>query len=1065
MKHQVILSIIGLILLFDPLLGTAAMTEKSPPPLHLKDNPMTPSSDGWTPAASPTTLRLSSVDMISAVDGWAVGWEGTILHWTGTQWVTVNSPTTKHLFAVAMLSTDEGWAVGEDGVILHWDGNQWAIVASPTTVWLWGLDMVSAHDGWAAGADTTLHWNGSQWQIVSPSTSGALLGELDMVSANDGWAVGNVILHWNGNEWQTSSSPFTSHLAAIEMVAPDDGWAMGNYGTILHWDGNAWTELPSPTSITLNSVSMVSAHDGWAVAGGPISGGFGNAILHWNGSEWQAVTSPVTDRLFSVDMVSSTDGWAVGDNGIILHYSVSDSQPPVATIHTIQPNPAVQGQDTVYLEGSGIDQDENGNHIVAYQWRSSIQGQLSTQANFTVQASALSAGVHTIFFRVQDDEGDWSPEVTQNLTIQSIPQDIHTLILVNRQKLEVLYSGAEANQVMNKLNMLANQARVKGLVIQLENNAAIAAAYAARGNDYDDKNKANVVASAIRQQILNQWAAYPELEYIVIIGDDRVIPFYRIADGTRVPDTWTFTDDFYGNRQPVTCPHCANAVLYIPDLAIGRLVESPAQIVGQIDTFLSGGNLSLSQAVVTGYDFLIDGAQRHCNALNSDNITANCNLIGASWTSNDFRSHVLQTYHGVSSINGHANAYGFGTPNGFINASDFANASVDFARAVFYTVGCHAGQNVSGQLDLPEAMAIKKANYVANTGYGWGYKGSVGLSEQLMLDFTEHLVNGQSSTIGVSLMAAKHEYYLNNGDFSPYDEKILTESTLYGLPMYEYLTPAAITTRLQERTDAITNTACMETLAGGLTKNSLAYEFPALTAQSTDEGDYYALDDQVYTGHIEPIQPKYVANLTFPQTSAHGVVFRGGLYTETASFDPIIDRAVMENATMPEEPVFNVPGWYPALPYYFNRLVDAESLVILLGQFDADTQAERLYDALNFDVYYHTSSSDWSPPFISRMESEFDSEQANVVVYAVDPSGIHNVIVAYTGSSGVWQSIDLLKNGESWSGSFLATSDSSFIIQVVDNAGNVRTLDNNGLYFQPGDMVETDTTYLPLVRK
>lgn len=1055
MKYrQLVVSIVGLTLLLGSLPGAASfITVKAQ------------NSDGWTSVTSPTTQRLSSVNMISAVDGWAVGWEGTILHWNGNQWATVASPTTNHLFTVAMLSVNDGWAVGENGVILHWDGNQWATVTSPTTVWLWGLDMVSATDGWAAGSDTTLHWDGGQWQMVSNPASGALLGGLDMISANDGWAVGHVILHWNGSAWQTFSSPYAGHLAAITMVSTDDGWAMGNDGTILHWDGNAWTEVSGPTLITLNSVSMVSANDGWAVAGGPTGGGFGNAILHWNGSEWQAATSPVADRLFSVDMVSATDGWAVGDNGVILHYSVSESRPPVATIDVIQPNPAVQGQDTVYLGGSGVDQDENGSYIVAYRWRSSIDGQLSSQEDFTVQASALTTGVHTIFFSVQDDEGDWSPEVTQNLVIQSSQQDIHTLILVNRQKLEMLYSASEANQIMNKLNTLANHASVKGLVVQVENSATIAAAYAARGTDYGDKNKANAVANAIRQHILSQWDVYPELEYIVIIGDDRVVPFYRIADGTRVPDTWTFTDDFYGDRQPVTCPNCANTFLYIPDLAIGRLIETPVQVVGQIDTFLGGNNLSLGNAIVTGYDFLIDGAQTHCNALGTDNIISNCNLIGKSWTSNDFRSNVLQTYHGVSSINGHANAYGFGTPNGFINASDFANASVDFARAIFYTVGCHSGQNISGQLDLPEAIAIKKANYIANTGYGWGYVSSVGLSEQLMLDFTEHLVNGQSSAIGIALMAAKREYYLNDGDFGPYDEKIMTESTLYGLPMYEYMTPSAITPLSHERTSIITNTEYMQISDSGLTKNSFSYEFPALTAQSTEEGYYYALGNQVHTGHVEPIQPKYIVDLAFPQTIAHGIVFRGGIYTDTISFNPVIDRAVMENATMSEEPNFNVPGWYPALPYYFNRLEEFESLVILLGQFSADTQTERLYDALSFDVYYHANSSDWNSPFVSRVDSELDSGMANIAVFARDTSGIHSVIIAYTSPSGVWQSIDLIANGESWTGSFLATSASKFIVQVVDNAGNVKTLDNDGLYFQPGDMVETDTIYLPLIQK
>jgi len=38
----------------------------------------------WT---SPTTLNLYDVFMVSASDGWAVGYAGTIIRWTGTVWI------------------------------------------------------------------------------------------------------------------------------------------------------------------------------------------------------------------------------------------------------------------------------------------------------------------------------------------------------------------------------------------------------------------------------------------------------------------------------------------------------------------------------------------------------------------------------------------------------------------------------------------------------------------------------------------------------------------------------------------------------------------------------------------------------------------------------------------------------------------------------------------------------------------------------------------------------------------------------------------------------------------
>lgn len=90
-----------------------------------------------------------------------------------------------------------------------------------------------------------------------------------------------------------------------------------------------------------------------------------------------------------------------------------DNQPPQAFIDSITPNPAQQGQ-AVSFTGHGTDSDGS---VVAYNWRSSLDNQLSTQANFT--KSDLSVGTHTIYFKVQDTSEMWSTEVSQTLVINS----------------------------------------------------------------------------------------------------------------------------------------------------------------------------------------------------------------------------------------------------------------------------------------------------------------------------------------------------------------------------------------------------------------------------------------------------------------------------------------------------------------------------------------------------------------------------------------------------------------------------------------------------------------------
>jgi len=823
------------------------------------------------------------------------------------------------------------------------------------------------------------------------------------------------------------------------------------------------------------------------------------------------------EGVYTVSLTVSGPGGS--DTETKTDYITVGGSPPVAFIgwiwHEFSPGPAPQCPDVmIHFNGAAWDTDEDGAYIVAYNWRSDLDGWLSDQEDFTIPASALSVGTHTIYFKAQDDEGEWSPEDTSTLTITPcLSQDVKTLILVNRQKLEALYSASEAISVTDKLDALEAHDSVQGLVVDLGNEITfpqVAAAYATWDADPTNTVKANAVTAAIKDVVDVKWAAHPDLEYLVIVGDDRAIPFRRVPNqayywwfgwrgreqdyayvsgdstaGSALKAEMTLTDDYYADAVPTvpdssgwdghalymrpTMPARVSSTpdssgwdghaLYIPDLGAGRLIETPTEITAQIDAFLAGDGVATSDAIVTGYDFVTDGAQAMCNALGDDGITADCTLIGEGWGRDDFIAKLLNTRHDVVSINGHANHYVIGTPSGYVYSNDVASATADHGRAVFYTVGCHSGLNVPPAnpypLDTAQALAQGQANYVANTGYGWGNRYYIGLSEQLMLDFTERLVYGQSATLGQALAAAKQEYYLDEGNFDYYDEKILIESTLYGLPMYRYTTPTATAMQLQGQEATAIKEEQVTVLGDGLTVNSLSYQFPALTAESTDDGLYYTFGGLVQAGHGEPIQPKYTADLSFPQTKAHGVVFKGGVYADVTAFDPVVDQAITTTeTTTPPEPTFDAPGWYPPLLGRLNRLERGDRLVALLGQFNPQSQTERLYDRLSFDVYYHTSSSDWTAPSITSVSSELGANSAAIVVEADDASGIETVVVAYTDGDGTWTSTSLTRNGETWSGSFPASADTEFFVQAVDKAGNV-AVDYNNFYDY--------SIYLPLV--
>lgn len=90
-------------------------------------------------------------------------------------WQIVTSPTTKELYSLFMISSSEGWAVGLNGVILHYSGGSWSLYTSPTTNNLYSVHMLSSFDGWATG--TILQYSDSP-----PSSSRPVGGFIEPIN-------------------------------------------------------------------------------------------------------------------------------------------------------------------------------------------------------------------------------------------------------------------------------------------------------------------------------------------------------------------------------------------------------------------------------------------------------------------------------------------------------------------------------------------------------------------------------------------------------------------------------------------------------------------------------------------------------------------------------------------------------------------------------------------------------------------------------------------------------------------------------------------------------------------
>lgn len=91
--------------------------------------------------------------------------------------------------------------------------------------------------------------------------------------------------------------------------------------------------------------------------------------------------------------------------------AVNTKLAPLAYIDSVS-SPQVYVGEKIKFSGHAISSE---GQVVGYNWRSSVNGNLSQLASF--ETDELTAGQHTIWFKAQDNYGNWSNEVGTNVTI------------------------------------------------------------------------------------------------------------------------------------------------------------------------------------------------------------------------------------------------------------------------------------------------------------------------------------------------------------------------------------------------------------------------------------------------------------------------------------------------------------------------------------------------------------------------------------------------------------------------------------------------------------------------
>jgi Ca2+-binding RTX toxin-like protein len=692
---------------------------------------------------------------------------------------------------------------------------------------------------------------------------------------------------------------------------------------------------------------------------------------------------------------------------------------------------------------------------------------------------------------------------------------VNTLILTSQERLFAKY-GQDAEIAMTAMNDLVTYLDttpalgLNAAVVSIEGDASVAAALDDLDAQACDPTVVNDAVREIAALIADLRNADPEttIDNIIIAGDDDVVPFARLEDDTTIANetsfSWTFagedplvantlfgaaesgfylSDEPYGDLDPI---RSGRRTLFLTDTSLGRVLETPVEIAGQIATYIAfEGTLSPTTGFVSGYDFLDDGAAAVADALDAlPDIDPVDRLINETWGKDDLDTSLFPEAGDspdIAAINAHFDQYralpadqsAAGTEEDLFTtaAANQPGRVDDLLGRILFSMGCHGGLNVPDQLfedgdpralDWAQTFGRHRAVYVANTGYGYGETEGIELSERLMELFAERLDG--SVTVGEALLYAKQTYLgTRQAEYGPFDEKVLQQSTFYGLPIYkvgvtEVPDPAPVppipNLAPLSGTDLSVNTVVSDPSFNRI-DNPDGTSFEA-TLGAGDPGT-----TRQQSTPFSPILPtvSYDVSAVAEDGRTPVAVAQGAFITELRTRDvtdvePDIARPIVDLIGNEVEPEIGTIGTEPTVFVSNYRTPEGprQQLSALAATFQS-TQPDgvgttRLFEDVEFEVFYRQpgTGEDQQPPVFDGIRSAVQSANGTAVlvisVKVDDPSGVERVLALVAQDPGAdtpWTPVELANQGNDvWSGAVSVTGNNiEFIVQALDGNGNV----------------------------
>jgi len=206
----------------------------------------------------------------------------------------------------------------------------------------------------------------------------------------------------------------------------------------------------------------------------------------------------------------------------------------------------------------------------------------------------------------------------------------NTLYLFNSKRFGDIYGAQAETDVWNNLQTLASRTDgAGGTVVPIDAISSVATKLSAWYGSSCSPGASNDVVRAIGAYLDTLPSTY---KYVVLVGSYDVIPPGLVLDDTSYVNEREYAPTFLGGTDNLYLSAYALGYLqtddpygdtsysgtgaYVPEAAVGRLVETPGQINAQLTQYVTlHGAVSPTTALVTGYDFLADGAQTIANNL------------------------------------------------------------------------------------------------------------------------------------------------------------------------------------------------------------------------------------------------------------------------------------------------------------------------------------------------------------------------------------------------------------------------------------------------------------------